>query len=111
MNLVNLIIKIEEITFLKNIYIMETVDILFFIAFVFVLISGVYSFIIRKEIEKNKKVLKVSILEVITTIVFLIGTFCYFKKPKAIDVYRGKTELVITYENDVPTDSTVVFKK
>ena len=32
---------------------METVDILFLIAFVFVLISGVYSFIIRKEIEKN----------------------------------------------------------
>ena len=90
---------------------METVDILFLIAFVFVLISGVYSFIIRKEIEKNAKVLKASILEVITTLFFLLGTFCYSIKPKAIDVYRDKTELVITYENDVPTDSTVVFKK
>lgn len=90
---------------------MDIVDILFLIAFVFVLISSVYSFIIRKEIENNSKVLKSSILKVITTIVFLIGTFCYFKKPKAIDVYRGKTELEITYENNVPTDSCVVFKK
>ena len=111
MNLVNLIIKIEEITFLKNIYIMETIDILFFIAFVFVLISGVYSFIIRKEIEKNAKVLKASMLEVTAILFFIFGTYCYYIKPKAIEVYRGKTELVITYENDVPTDSTVVFKK
>ncbi len=90
---------------------METVDILFFIAFVFVLISRVYSFIIRKEFEKNKKVLMVSILERMAIIAFLIGTFCYIEKPKAIDVYRGKTELEITYENNVPTDSCVVFKK
>lgn len=90
---------------------MDIVDILFFIAFVFVLISSVYSFIIKKEIEKNAKILKVLVLEVITTLFFILGIYCYNIKPKAIDVYRGNTELVITCENDAPTDSTVVFKK
>ena len=31
-------------------------------------------------------------------------------KPKAIDVYRGKTTLEITYKDRVPIDSTVVWK-
>lgn len=30
--------------------------------------------------------------------------------PRAIDVYRGKTALEITYRDSVPVDSTVVFK-
>lgn len=32
-------------------------------------------------------------------------------KPRAIDVYRNKTELRITYEGNIPVDSVVVFKK
>ena len=32
------------------------------------------------------------------------------KRPSAIDVYRGKTTLEITYKDGVPTDSVVVFK-
>lgn len=31
--------------------------------------------------------------------------------PKAIDVYRGKTELEITYRDTIAIDSTVVWKK
>ena len=31
--------------------------------------------------------------------------------PKAIDVYRGKTTLKITYKGGVPTDTVVVFKE
>ena len=31
--------------------------------------------------------------------------------PKAIDVYKGKTELRVTYEGNTPVDSVVVFKK
>ena len=34
----------------------------------------------------------------------------YTNKPKAIDVYRGKTTLEITYKNRVPIDSIVVWK-
>ena len=29
---------------------------------------------------------------------------------KPIDVYRGKTEIVVTYKNDVAVDSVVVYK-
>ena len=31
-------------------------------------------------------------------------------KPSAIDVYKGKTTLEITYRDSIPVDSTVVFK-
>lgn len=32
-------------------------------------------------------------------------------KPSAIDVYRGNTELQITYKGSVPVDTIVVFKE
>ena len=35
---------------------------------------------------------------------------CYEKEPTAIDVYRGKTSLEITYRDSVAIDSTVVYK-
>jgi hypothetical protein len=31
-------------------------------------------------------------------------------KPTAMDVYKGKTTLEITYKDGVPVDSVVVFK-
>ena len=34
----------------------------------------------------------------------------YTTKPRAIDVYKGKTTLEITYKDKVPIDSTVVWK-
>ena len=46
--------------------------------------------------------------------VFLIigGAGCIHicKYPSAIDVYRGKTTLQVTYKNNVPTDTIVVYK-
>lgn len=39
--------------------------------------------------------------------------FCiisYTTKPRAIDVYKGRTTLEITYKDKVPVDSTVVWK-
>ena len=41
----------------------------------------------------------------------LLLLLSYVYKPKAIDVYRGKTTLEITYKDKVPIDSTVVWKK
>ena len=40
--------------------------------------------------------------------IFLI--IAYLCKPKAIDVYRNKTTLEITYKNNVPIDTVVVWK-
>lgn len=40
------------------------------------------------------------------------GIWCIdsFKSPKAIDVYRDKTTLQITYKGNTPIDTTVVYK-
>ena len=35
----------------------------------------------------------------------------YFTFPSAMDVYKGKTELRITYEGKTPVDSTVIYKE
>lgn len=40
--------------------------------------------------------------------IFLI--IAYLCRPKAIDVYRDKTTLEITYKNSVPIDTVVVWK-
>lgn len=52
---------------------------------------------------------------IISYFVFIFGCFIIIEyinsKPKAIDVYKGKTELRITYEGNTPVDSAVVFKK
>lgn len=32
-------------------------------------------------------------------------------RPSAMDVYRGKTELRITYEGKTPVDSVVIYKE
>lgn len=34
----------------------------------------------------------------------------HLNEPTAIDVYKGKTTLEITYKDGVPIDSTVVWK-
>lgn len=40
------------------------------------------------------------------------GMWCInsFKSPEAIDVYRDKTTLQITYKGNIPIDTTVVYK-
>ena len=46
-----------------------------------------------------------------STILFVVGTIIiHVGKLSAMDVYRGKTTLQITYKNNVPIDSTVVYK-
>ena len=38
------------------------------------------------------------------------GCIYDYKHPSAIDVYRGKTTLQVTYKNNIPTDTIVVYK-
>ncbi len=49
------------------------------------------------------------VLIVIGTTGFFFGQFI-IDTPTAMDVYRGKTTLEITYRDGVPVDSIVVFK-
>ena len=46
-------------------------------------------------------------------ILWCINAYCVsiiVNQPTAIDVYKGKTELQITYKGTIPVDSVVVFK-
>ena len=41
----------------------------------------------------------------------LVVDIISIQKPSALDVYRGNTELEITFVNGTPIDTVVVFKK
>ena len=58
------------------------------------------------EFENN---FSIYTLFVYSFLIFILSLSCVCK-PSAIDVYRGKTTLEITYKNRVPIDSTVVWK-
>ena len=45
-----------------------------------------------------------------TVTCLFITIACQVNKPEAIDVYRGKTTLEITYRDSVAVDSVVVYK-
>lgn len=47
----------------------------------------------------------------IITLLSAIALNMELRSPTAIDVYRGKTTLEITYKDGIAIDSTVVFKQ
>ena len=52
------------------------------------------------------------VLFLITMLFCAIASQCNQSKiPSALDVYRDKTELQITYQDTIPVDTVVVFKK
>lgn len=60
-----------------------------------------------KVAEKCFKIQKYSLVALFTICVCGI---IKISTPKAIDVYRGRTTLEITYRDSIPIDSTVIFK-
>ena len=52
----------------------------------------------------------IGLVALLSTVVSLTLAIAITGKPKAIDVYRGKTTLEITYKDEVPIDSVVVWK-
>lgn len=54
-------------------------------------------------------------LGIVAITLIILGFICLHEygletNPQAIDVYRGKTTLEITYKDSIPMDSVVVFK-
>lgn len=77
------------------------IEILFFIVLV---IAGVMS------VEQSSYS---RICLVLMILIWCINAYCVaitVNQPTAIDVYKGKTELQITYKGTIPVDSIVVFK-
>ena len=61
--------------------------------------------------SNNYKTNSMIILGSVSSMLLIIrGCIHICKYPSAIDVYRGKTTLQITYKNNVPIDTTVVYK-
>ena len=50
------------------------------------------------------------VFSIATAICIVEATMTYENKPTALDVYRGKTTLEITYRDSVAVDSIVVYK-
>lgn len=86
---------------------MEIIIILFTTIFLLaIVITSIYY-----SIEYNDSSINViNFLLCIFTLIILIATLSLTEKPKAIDVYRGKTTLEIIYKDGIAVDSTVVFK-
>ena len=64
-------------------------------------------------VSENLNKIKVSTRILITfflTVGISFSLLFHLDTPKAIDVYKGRTTLEITYKNGVPIDSTVVWK-
>ena len=56
---------------------------------------------------------KLTILGSVTSVfLIIVGAGCIYdcKHPSAIDVYRDKTTLQVTYKDNIPTDTIVVYK-
>ena len=70
-------------------------------------------FILSIVIILKDQVDKLDLIGVYSSVAIMVGgtmMICENNCPQAIDVYRGKTTLQITYKNNVPIDTTVVYK-
>lgn len=83
------------------------------IALVFIIILFVCSIVtlIENEILEDTDFTR-TILGIFTgcSMIAIFLIIAYLCRPKAIDVYRDKTTLEITYKNSVPIDTVVVWK-
>lgn len=83
-------------------------SVLGFIGFIIVVsIIVFYTFII---IEEDHTVLAIVFLPIVVIGLLLILEDI-IDTPTALDVYKGKTELRITYDGKVPVDTVVIYKK
>lgn len=83
-------------------------SVLAFIGFIIVVtVIGICVNIIQEEGN--------TVLSIVLLIIAVIGLsfiMAYINNtPTALDVYKGKTELRITYEGKTPVDSVVIYKK
>lgn len=64
------------------------------------------------QIIQNEGKIALSIELLIIAVIGLSFIIAYIDAtPTALDVYKGKTELKITYESKVPVDTVVIYKK
>ena len=67
------------------------------------------SFALSNEDNRLRKNISATLV-IIFVVALYVLLIISVSKPKAIDVYRGKTTLEITYKNNVPIDTVVTYK-
>lgn len=91
---------------------MEIVILIFSIIFILLGVIGL-AIICRQSKSKIQDLTPIFITTLIAG-VFLLTMFIFLQDPSAMDVYRNKTELQITYKvqglDTLQRDTTVVFK-
>lgn len=77
---------------------------------VIIAVSSLVTFIESDTLE-NKEFMRIIMITVtVCSIIAMFLMFAHLRKPKPIDVYRGNTALEITYKDNVPVDSVVIWK-
>lgn len=66
--------------------------------------------IIELSKENDPMIAVSAILFFFISLMSICAYYDFNTEPKAIDVYRNKTTLKITYKNNIPTDTTVIYK-
>ena len=77
------------------------------------LLMAILTIGIKELINNNNPLIELILFMLIFSIILVFITLIVTslkEEPKAIDVYRGKTTLEITYKDKMPIDSTVVWK-
>ena len=79
---------------------------------VIIAVSSLVTFIESDSLEdKDKEFMRIIMITVtVCSIIAMFLMFTHLSKPKPIDVYRGNTALEITYRDNVPVDSVVIWK-
>lgn len=78
--------------------------------FGFIMVATVIVFCVIEIKEEGNTALS-NVLLIITFIGLLFIVIYISNTPTALDVYKGKTELRITYDGKVRVDSVVIYKK
>lgn len=78
--------------------------------FAFMFAVSLFLFIIINGKKLNKISTSLLLIPLLLTIDIIVSLLVISKESKAIDVYKGKTTLEITYKDGVAIDSTVVWK-
>lgn len=76
---------------------------------IFIIIGSILISVLIMSEQTDELTILCSVFSVLL-IIGGAGCIHICKYPSAIDVYRGKTTLQITYKNNVPIDTTVVYK-
>lgn len=79
------------------------------LALVFVIILFLFIIFVSENLNKIKVSTRILIIFFLT-VGIIFSLLFHLNEPTAIDVYKGRTALKITYKNKVPIDSTVIWK-